>query len=510
MEAPASSLATLPTVLLGEVVRLLLSPFDVARLDCTARLFHLGEPRSAVEEGLRLRAEAAGRAVEAALPADEPSWTQWLLWQERRLLACAPPVTSSGADHCAFVEAGGQLLTCGRDLESIGLLGQCQGVAESSVPRAVAGLCGVRIRTVSAGIYHTLACCDEGRAYSYGDGRHGELGHGDPIDLATQNTPVPTPRLIEALQGVHISAVAAGGFHSLVLDWAGKVYSFGDGCVGALGHGIFDRHHHFAPQLVAALQGVRVSAVAAGGAHSLALSEAGEVRSFGRGLYGALGHGDEVDRYTPWPIAALQGVRVGALAAGGDHSLVVSVAGRLYTFGRGDVGQLGHNDTAEQFAILHESNHLLATQLAPRLVAALQGVRVSAVAAGNEHSLVLSEGKVYSCGRGAHGRLGHGLDSHGLPDTATQRRPRVIAGLQGVRVRSVAAGNFTGLAVTAEGEVYGWGRGTSPIMGGYGVPQQGGTQVPNPVLGLGDLTEHQLVPLKYPGLCLRACAQPER
>ena len=67
--APSSTLASLHEVLLPEVVRWLPLPLDVARLDCTSRLFHIGAPRSAVEEGLRLRAEAAGWAVEAALPA---------------------------------------------------------------------------------------------------------------------------------------------------------------------------------------------------------------------------------------------------------------------------------------------------------------------------------------------------------------------------------------------------------------------------------------------------------
>ena len=73
MEAPSISFASLPVELLPVAVRWLPSPLDVAHLDCTSRLFHLGEPRSVVEEGLRLRAEAAGRAVEAALPAGETS-----------------------------------------------------------------------------------------------------------------------------------------------------------------------------------------------------------------------------------------------------------------------------------------------------------------------------------------------------------------------------------------------------------------------------------------------------
>ena len=111
MAEPSNSLATIPAALLPEVVRWLPSPLDIGRLDCTSLLFHLGAPRSAVEEGLRLRAEAVGRAVESALPAGDTSWTQLLLWEERRLLACALPVVNTGYHNCAFVDAGGQLLT---------------------------------------------------------------------------------------------------------------------------------------------------------------------------------------------------------------------------------------------------------------------------------------------------------------------------------------------------------------------------------------------------------------
>jgi hypothetical protein len=98
MEAPSR----LAAVLLAEVVRWLPSPLDIARLDCTSRLFHLGAPRSAIEEGLRLRAEAAGRTIGASMPAGETSWAQWLLWEERRLLLGALPVASIGIGYIAL------------------------------------------------------------------------------------------------------------------------------------------------------------------------------------------------------------------------------------------------------------------------------------------------------------------------------------------------------------------------------------------------------------------------
>ena len=68
-------------------------------------------------------------------------------------------MVSSGYHHSAFVDAGGQLLMCGKNMD-IGLLGQGEGVSESAVPLAVAGLGAVRIYTVAAGCHaqgvHTL------------------------------------------------------------------------------------------------------------------------------------------------------------------------------------------------------------------------------------------------------------------------------------------------------------------------------------------------------------------
>ena len=121
--------------------------------------------------------------------------------------------------------AGGQLFTCGKDTLSSGVLGQGESVRESAFPRVIAELGGVRIRTVAAGDHHTLACSDEGVAYPFGFGEKGQLSHA----TASQHS-LPE---IEALQGVHISMVAAGCYHSLAL----RLYSFGGGHDSALGRG---------------------------------------------------------------------------------------------------------------------------------------------------------------------------------------------------------------------------------------------------------------------------------
>ena len=67
----------------------------------------------------------------------------------------------------------------------------------------------------------------------------------------------------------------------------------------------------------------------------------GAVYAFGRGQYGQLGVGDREPRFGPTRIEALRDVHVISVAAGRDHSLVLDIRGRLYTFGRNDAGQLG-------------------------------------------------------------------------------------------------------------------------------------------------------------------------
>ncbi|KFR08627.1 E3 ISG15--protein ligase HERC5, partial [Nipponia nippon] len=148
------------------------------------------------------------------------------------------------------------------------------------------------------------------------------------------------------------------------------------------------------PQLVERLKGIPLAQIAAGGAHSAAVSLSGAVYSWGKNNFGQLGLGDTEDRDRPSYIGALEHWKTVFISCGADHTAVLSKDGLVCTFGAGGAGQLGHNSTRNE--------------LMPRVVAELWGARVSQVACGRQHTLVYvpSLDKVYSFGSGEEGQLG--------------------------------------------------------------------------------------------------------
>ena len=147
------------------------------------------------------------------------------------------------------------------------------------------------------------------------------------------------PARVPLPAGVRIRQASAGHQHSLALAHGGALYSFGAGWNGRLGHG--DEEHRWAPTAVAALADTPVRSAAAGFDHSVVLTEAGAVFTFGNNLCGQLGHGDKENRLVPTAVAALAGEEVVEVSAGYKHTVVRLANGELLAFGHNDKGQLG-------------------------------------------------------------------------------------------------------------------------------------------------------------------------
>lgn len=75
--------------------------------------------------------------------------------------------------------------------------------------------------------------------------------------------------------------------------------------------------------------------------HAVAVSRDGRVYTWGSGLYGQLGHGDRYTRFEPTMVSALARVNVTGAAAGTRHTVVVCDLGEVYAWGSNEFGELG-------------------------------------------------------------------------------------------------------------------------------------------------------------------------
>ena len=144
-------------------------------------------------------------------------------------------------------------------------------------------------------------------------------------------------------QSAHRSsmAVACGLNYTYVVTEEGQVLVSGSGARGQLGLG--DREDRLRMTSLAGDFTVRVVMVGAGGDHSALLDSDGELWMSGRGLDGQLGTGGRQDMLTPTrvPKWRLGRARVKMAACGGNHTLVLAEAGRVWAFGGGRDGRLG-------------------------------------------------------------------------------------------------------------------------------------------------------------------------
>ena len=195
-----------------------------------------------------------------------------------------------------------------------------------------------------------MAC----NVFSWGSVEDGRLGVGQ--EREKQLFPRPVWGLMKE-SGV--TACAAGWRHSLFLSGKNEVFACGSGAKGeSCGAKVPPEATSWPKGKVGAVRSkkfkdasvqrgswvpvnVEAAAVAAGDGFSLATSRDGEVYAWGKGAYGVLGVDDERDQASPVLSGLEPSFRARKVACGRWHVLVLSRSGKVYSFGRNHLGQLG-------------------------------------------------------------------------------------------------------------------------------------------------------------------------
>ncbi|MCL2695633.1 MAG: hypothetical protein FWE69_04845 [Clostridiales bacterium] len=350
------------------------------------------------------------------------------------------PMPAAAYAHSLSLRSDGTVWAWGRN--NLGQLGDGTDT-ERTYPAQIETAPGVPLSGVvliATGGHHSLALKNDGTVWAWGYNAHGQLGNGTTV---ANNRAVP----VEASPGTALSgviAVAANTNHSLALKGDGTVWAWGRNDYGQLGDGTTMQSN--SPVQVMALSGVpmdNVTAIAASAYHSLALKSDGTVYAWGQNTYGQLGDGTATDSGNPVRVTALPGVPLGditAIDAGGTHCLALKDDGTVWAWGRNNFSQLGDGTK------INRNNPV-------QVGGALGGV--SAIAAGNQYSLVLKDdGTVWAWGNNGNGDLGDGSTTE--RNTPVQVMLSAGEALNGID--AIAAGSGHNLALRSDDTVWSWGR----------------------------------------------------
>ncbi|KAJ1627075.1 regulator of chromosome condensation 1/beta-lactamase-inhibitor protein II [Pavlovales sp. CCMP2436] len=193
---------------------------------------------------------------------------------------------------------------------------------DREVPTELPALADVDVAQVVCGKHHTAALDARGNVWAWGSDQYGQLGLG-----AISSKP-RLPTLVEALAGKGVAQIAAGAYHSAAVLEDGSLLTWGYGGAFLAGPGGLGHNSWNSTAVPKAVQGFgaggkRAVAVSCGGYHTLALTDEGEVYSWGRGEWGRLGHGGAGSFNRPERLEQLVGTKVARVFACEGHSACI-------------------------------------------------------------------------------------------------------------------------------------------------------------------------------------------
>eukprot|EP01028_Stygiella_incarcerata_P009579 TRINITY_DN45980_c0_g2_i1.p1 TRINITY_DN45980_c0_g2~~TRINITY_DN45980_c0_g2_i1.p1 ORF type:complete len:397 (-),score=85.40 TRINITY_DN45980_c0_g2_i1:85-1275(-) len=353
---------------------------------------------------------------------------------------------SSGAQHCAFLSRDGKLWTMGDS--SCGQTGyggsKCLGR-----PRLMRSVLDRAIVDVECGYFHTGFLSGSQEVFLCGWNYYKQCGVLDERDAIRE------PIILEELSGLGVCRLAFGSLHSLAVNERGLTFGWGDSWFGQQAMKSTKRLGRSVPKPIESLYHQDVRKIECGDFHAIALCyprDRGAIRSCGgitgqcvvswgrNGSSGRLGLGTDVDVVMEPSVVVIDGLDgnddIVDVAAGDFHSAAISRFGRLFTWGSGESGCLGHGTS--------DFN-----ELAPRCVDSLLDIgRVIHVSCGGKHTVVVMEdGRVFSWGDNMYGKLG-------LGDDKDRMEPVWIESLSEEKIIQVSTGLWHTLFLTEKGDVF--------------------------------------------------------
>lgn len=219
----------------------------------------------------------------------------------------------AGADFSMALTEGGELLVWGSNSE--GQLGLGVDVNEVNVPTLLH--ISEKIVSVSCGYYHTAIVTASGSLLAFGEDENDKLGEREDVDST-----LPSKVVLE--NGVKVLKAACGGAYTAFISVDGQLYTFGDGAHGQLGHGA-EVLNTAKPLLVERLKQHKVKNLSCGENFTAVITDKGKLYTFGDGRHGKLALGEEnfTNQFTPFCCKKFTQYELSTASCGGCHLIVL-------------------------------------------------------------------------------------------------------------------------------------------------------------------------------------------
>ncbi len=335
-------------------------------------------------------------------------------------------------------------------------------IGDDETPASVGDvIVGGNVVDIATGGGHTCALLDTGKVRCWGSGNYGVLGYGSTASVGYFETPANAG---DVNVGGTVTQISAGSNHTCALLNTGQVKCWGYGRNGQLGNGNTtnvgddEAPANFESVIIQDynFENETVTQIVAGSNHTCALVNSGNVKCWGDGYYGQLGHGGTYDIIGPLIYEAVNiGGNVVQLAASGNHTCALLDTGNVRCWGEGSDGELGYGNT----------NNIGDNETPANVGNVNVGGTVVQIATGFKKTCALLDtGNVRCWGRGLNGQLGYG-NTNNIGDNET---PASVGNVNvGGTVVQLAAGGIHTCVLLDTGSVRCWGSGEFGSIG-YG------------------------------------------
>eukprot|EP00359_Climacostomum_virens_P002002 CAMPEP_0204899422 /NCGR_PEP_ID=MMETSP1397-20131031/1840_1 /ASSEMBLY_ACC=CAM_ASM_000891 /TAXON_ID=49980 /ORGANISM="Climacostomum Climacostomum virens, Strain Stock W-24" /LENGTH=675 /DNA_ID=CAMNT_0052067381 /DNA_START=1039 /DNA_END=3062 /DNA_ORIENTATION=+ len=259
------------------------------------------------------------------------------------------------------------------------------------IPKAVVRLKDIPVKEIVCGAGHSLILTEDSRVYAWGFNKVGQLGQGDFVDRA-----IP----VEVDLPKDVLHIRSGAGHCFALTKGGRVYSWGFSEYYQTG--LNTQENQNSPVLMRSLR--NISDIACGITHTLLLTFDGRVLSVGYNSQGQCGVG-KLTQFCTHPETISFNASIKKVAAGGAHSLFLTNLGIVYACGLNANGQC--SGTAQMLLSPEPVKISTNAHFVTEGEGCLEGV--TTIAAGEETSAALTtSGELLVWGWNGCGQLAQG------------------------------------------------------------------------------------------------------